>query len=96
MKNWVAGKHESAARVDPAIAAIITSVVDLIVMLDLHTKLGIAPEQLLGVLLHVAVIATLLRTVQTNYKRKPKPKEAAPEPEAEVETPQEPEAPEPE
>lgn len=94
MKNWVAGKHESAARVDPAIAAIITSIVDMIVMFDLHTKLGIAPEQLLGALLHIAVIATLLRTVQTNYKRKPK--EVAPEPEPEVETPEETEAPEPE
>lgn len=68
MKNWVAGKGAAVARVDPAIAAIITAIVELVVMFDLHTKLGLTPEDMLRGLLHVAVIATLARTIQLNMQ----------------------------
>ncbi len=70
MKNWVTGNEHTAARVDPTIAAIVTAVVDLAVTLNLHTSLGLNPEQLLQALLHVAVIATLARSVQLNWRRK--------------------------
>jgi hypothetical protein len=86
MKNWVAGKGTAAAKVDPAIAAIVTAVVELVVMFDLHTKLGLSPEDLLKALLHVAVIATLARTIQLNVQGRkrqapaPTPAPAEPEP----------------
>ncbi len=70
MKAWVKG--QTASRVDPALAALVTSAADLAVTFGLHDQLGVSPEQLLTSLLHVAVILTILRTFQLNVPRKPK------------------------
>lgn len=70
MKAWAKG--HTAARVDPALAALVTSAVDLAVTFGVHDQLGISPEQLLTTLLHVAVILTILRTFQLAVPRKGK------------------------
>ena len=77
MKNWVRGNEQTAARVDPTLAAIVTAVVDLAVTLNVHTALGLSPGQLLQALLHIAVIATLARSVQLNVRRKKAPDQEA-------------------
>ncbi len=64
MKNWVTGKSETAAKVDPAVAAILLAVANLVVTLGLHTQLGLSPEQVLEATLQVGFIATLSRTIQ--------------------------------
>lgn len=82
MKAWAKG--ETAARVDPALAALATSIVDIAVTFGVHDQLGLTPEQLLTTLLHIAVILTVLRTFQLTVPRKSVSEpEADPVPEAE-------------
>ena len=70
MKAWAKG--QTASRIDPALAAAATALVDLAVMFGLHDQMGISQEELLTGLLHVAVILTMLRTVQLNVPGKSK------------------------
>lgn len=77
MKNWIAGKG-TATRVDPTVAAIFAAIAELIVMLDLHTKLGLSPEELLAAMIHVALIITLGRSVQLKLQTRRELAEAPP------------------
>jgi hypothetical protein len=93
MNNWVAGKGTTPARVDPTIGAIVIAVVDILVMFNVHTKLGVSENDLLQVGLHVGTILLALRSVQLNVVGR-KGKAAAPAVPAET-PPDEPTPPEP-
>lgn len=70
MKNWVMGKGDAAARLDPKIAALVLAVADVVVMTGLHTKLGISPEDLIVLMLNIAFALTLMRSIQLSVAQK--------------------------
>lgn len=70
MKQWIKGDHAAASKLDPTIGAIVAAAVDIAVRLELHTKFGIDEATLLQVGLEVAFLAFLVRSVQTNWRRK--------------------------
>lgn len=71
MMKWIKGEHANAAKVDPAVATALAIVVEVIIRFDLHTKMGISPEVLLMTLLDIAAVAMILRSIQTNSRKKP-------------------------
>ena len=81
MKNWVAGKETTAAKVDPTVGAVVIAIVDILVMLNLHTQFGISEGDLLQVGLHVGTLLLVFRSAQLNLRGRKAPPESAPEPE---------------
>lgn len=80
MKQWVAGQKESAAKIDPTVGAIVVAIVDLVVMMGLHTKLGVSESDLLQIGLHVGTLLLVFRSAQINVLGRNKATEPAADP----------------
>lgn len=79
MKEWAAGRGDEAAKVDPKLAAVVTTVANIVITLELHQHLGLSPEQVLTTLLHVAMLVTILRSVQLSYNKRREKRQQAPD-----------------
>lgn len=73
MNKWVSGQSDTAAKVDPTVAAILLAVANLIVTLELHIQLGLTAEQVLDATLQIGFIATLVRSLQLNIRARRRP-----------------------
>jgi hypothetical protein len=78
MKQWVTGNSTSAAKVDPTVGAVVIAVVDILVMLGVHTQLGLSEGDLLQAGLHVGTILLVARSAQLNIQGRRR-KKAEPE-----------------
>lgn len=71
MMKWVKGSQTTASQVDPALGAAIAAVVEILIRFDLHTKLGLTPEDLLTTLLDIAFVVLTVRSIQMFSKKAP-------------------------
>lgn len=73
LKEWVKGEGDHPARVDPKMAALVTTVADLVVTLGLNDQINLPAQQVLPLLLHIAAVLTILRSIQLSAKASKKP-----------------------
>jgi len=63
-QEWLAGNPETAARVDPTIATAIMTILQIVLLSGLHTRLGIETHTLFEISMALGMLATLGRRFQ--------------------------------
>jgi len=62
--SWIAGNPDVAARVDPTLAATLMALLQVVLALGIHTKLGLDTETLFEVVMGVGMLLTIGRRIQ--------------------------------
>jgi len=68
--TWLAGQESIAARIDPAIAAIVMAILEVVIGLDVHTALGIDTATLVQFVMGAGLVATVGRRVQVGRRQR--------------------------
>lgn len=69
VKRWAGGHPEAVNRIDPKVAAVVFGLTEIVLTLDLHTRVGIDAESALTIAAAIGFIVTTLRSWQVEKKR---------------------------